>query len=192
MKAEDRRNQLLDTAAQIVRELGVSAVTMDSVTQRAGVTRRVAYFHFDNTDALLVALLDREMSADDDRLTAVLDGDVALRERVSALVRIHFDGLRERGGVLEALASAHVGDDATAKRQTERYRSLIERLAEAIRREHAMRKRHAMTAAAILVRAVEGATDAWVAGLLPRREIEELFTDLALAAVASVATEPPG
>lgn len=57
-KAE-RREQLLDTALDIVREEGTDALTLARVAERAGVTKPVAYQHFDTRAGLLLALYER-------------------------------------------------------------------------------------------------------------------------------------
>ncbi|WP_146651819.1 TetR/AcrR family transcriptional regulator [Labilithrix luteola] len=57
-KAE-RREQLLETALEIVREEGTDALTLGHVAERAGVTKPIAYEHFKTRSGLLVALYER-------------------------------------------------------------------------------------------------------------------------------------
>lgn len=56
---EERRKHLLDVAAEIVESEGVSALTVDRVARRAGVSRGLLYTYFDNRAGLLMALWDR-------------------------------------------------------------------------------------------------------------------------------------
>lgn len=60
IKGPARRERLLDAAAQVVLEHGVSAVTMEAVALRNGVNRAMAYRYFADRDDLLSELLDRE------------------------------------------------------------------------------------------------------------------------------------
>lgn len=65
---QERREQLLDCAQEMVREEGTEALTLARVAQRAGVTKPVAYDHFGTREALMIALFRRI----DDRQTAIL------------------------------------------------------------------------------------------------------------------------
>jgi AcrR family transcriptional regulator len=60
---DQRRQQLLDEALLLINEGGLSAVTVDAVARRCGVTRPVVYGVFDDACHLLRELLDREARA---------------------------------------------------------------------------------------------------------------------------------
>lgn len=75
MRADQRREQLLDTVRDLVGELGFHAVSIEAVARRAGVTRPVVYGHFADLDALLAALVQREGARALDQLAAVLPRD---------------------------------------------------------------------------------------------------------------------
>lgn len=51
-----RRAQLLDTAMAIVREEGADALTLGRLAERAGVSKPVAYEHFETRAGLMIAL----------------------------------------------------------------------------------------------------------------------------------------
>ena len=51
-----RRMQLLETAAAIVRAEGTDALTLARLAEQAGVTRPIAYEHFETRAGLLIAL----------------------------------------------------------------------------------------------------------------------------------------
>lgn len=65
---QERREQLLDCAQEMVRDEGTEALTLARVAERAGVTKPVAYDHFGTREALMVALFRRI----DDRQTTIL------------------------------------------------------------------------------------------------------------------------
>jgi AcrR family transcriptional regulator len=65
---QERREQLLDCAQEMVREEGTDALTLARVAERAGVTKPVAYDHFGTREALMAELFRRI----DDRQTAIL------------------------------------------------------------------------------------------------------------------------
>jgi AcrR family transcriptional regulator len=60
MRAQARREQLLDAAKAVVAEHGFHGVSIESVARAAGVTRPIVYRHFDDLGTLLDALVERE------------------------------------------------------------------------------------------------------------------------------------
>jgi AcrR family transcriptional regulator len=60
MRAEARREQLLDATKALVADDGFHAVSIEAVARRAGITRPIVYRHFDDLGALLEALVERE------------------------------------------------------------------------------------------------------------------------------------
>ncbi|NVD99300.1 TetR/AcrR family transcriptional regulator [Massilia sp. BJB1822] len=59
MSAESRREQLMDCALELVREEGANALTLARVAERAGVSKPIAYEHFQTREGLLAALYTR-------------------------------------------------------------------------------------------------------------------------------------
>src|SRR5213083_1812167 len=60
MRAAERRQQLLDMTLDLVVERGFHAVTIEAVSQGAGVTRPIVYKQFTDLSGLVEALIDRE------------------------------------------------------------------------------------------------------------------------------------
>ena len=60
MSGEERREQILDVAHQIIDAEGFHAATPNRIAEAAGVTRPVLYQQFGDLAALFVALIDRE------------------------------------------------------------------------------------------------------------------------------------
>ncbi|AKU22278.1 hypothetical protein ACZ75_13220 [Massilia sp. NR 4-1] len=59
MSAESRRAQLMDCALELVGEEGANAMTLARVAERAGVSKPIAYEHFQTREGLLAALYTR-------------------------------------------------------------------------------------------------------------------------------------
>ncbi|WP_256079748.1 TetR/AcrR family transcriptional regulator [Massilia sp. YIM B04103] len=59
MSAESRREQLMDCALELVGEEGANALTLARVAERAGVSKPIAYEHFQTREGLLAALYTR-------------------------------------------------------------------------------------------------------------------------------------
>ena len=68
MPIEERREQLLDAALAVIVSDGYDRVSIDAIAKRAGVARSVVYGAFENLDALLTALLDRQQARAFERL----------------------------------------------------------------------------------------------------------------------------
>lgn len=60
MRADERREQILDVAHDIVDVEGFHAATPGRIADAAGITRPVLYQHFGDLGGLFVALIDRE------------------------------------------------------------------------------------------------------------------------------------
>jgi AcrR family transcriptional regulator len=72
MSAEDRREQLLDVALDVVVAEGFYAATIDRVARDAGVTRTLVYSQFGDLPGLVSALVDRETGRAMEGLLAAL------------------------------------------------------------------------------------------------------------------------
>lgn len=59
LSKQARREQLLDTAREIVREQGADGLTLVTLAEAAGVSRPIAYDHFGTRTGLLLALYRR-------------------------------------------------------------------------------------------------------------------------------------
>lgn len=62
MAPADRRNVILDRAAELIAAEGVSAVSMERISREAGVSKALLYKYFANLIELLQALLIREQA----------------------------------------------------------------------------------------------------------------------------------
>src|SRR5262245_52696623 len=103
LPAAQRREQLLEVAAAICLEHGFEALNMETVKERAGVSRGLAYLHFANAEELAFALYEREVAELDRRIAAASGAAGSFEERVRTTMRAYFDFVVERGGLLAIL-----------------------------------------------------------------------------------------
>ena len=97
-KGQRTRVRIVDAAAQLIHERGVTATTLEDVKAAAAVSNSQLYHYFANKEALVRAVIDRQA----DTCVAViehaelgsLDGLKAWRE----LVLTHADHTRGKGG----------------------------------------------------------------------------------------------
>ena len=60
MAPEQRREQLIDAAIEVILERGYAGVSIEAIAREAGITRPVVYDHFPNLNRLLHAVIERE------------------------------------------------------------------------------------------------------------------------------------
>lgn len=117
---QERREQLLACAQEMIREGGTEALTLARVAERAGVTKPVAYDHFGTREALMVELFQRI----DDRQTALLVDTLKTTEgRLDAIAATiaaaYMSCALEVGSEWYALSAALKGSEAMEAVQRE-------------------------------------------------------------------------
>lgn len=75
--AQDTRTRIVEAAEALFYEHGLRSVSVDAIAERAGVTKRTLYYHFDSKDALIAAYLDMRDRSTVERYRGWL-GDPAL------------------------------------------------------------------------------------------------------------------
>ena len=114
-KAE-RRKQLLETAHKIVRDEGTNALTLGYLAERAGVTKPIAYEHFETRAGLLVALYQE---IDDRSVASLRDALNRTKPRLSDVARVlakaYIDCYCTIGPEWHAIAAALQGDETMEK-----------------------------------------------------------------------------
>lgn len=93
LSPEDRRDQLLDAAREIVELEGVSACTVDEVSQRAGVTPQLVHKYFGNRSSLLQELLRREDDSYNADVCAKVGAAHTFEDVIRVFVTANFDQL---------------------------------------------------------------------------------------------------
>jgi AcrR family transcriptional regulator len=71
----DTRARILETAWELARKRGTSAVSVKEIAAAAGVSRQLVYFHYENRAGLLLA-----MARHQDRRSGFIDRVLATRE----------------------------------------------------------------------------------------------------------------
>lgn len=176
LRKADRRAQLLDVAADLVLRQGIGAVTMERLAQRAGVSKALVYLHFDNAESVLRDLYRREVAHLAAQILAAVDVPAAPEERLRRAVRVYFDIVRARGALFTVLSTG-----SSVPAQVEDGQRIGRRFtADLFRRIFDLPPRRATVAASLFLGALGGGVDAWTAGDLRRREVEEAAVSMAL------------
>jgi AcrR family transcriptional regulator len=90
------RERLLDAAYHIISEDSLSQLSIDRVTERAGLSRRTFFLHFTSKDALLAEVLDYLRPAEAEKWKQwreSLDPDLGVEDRIYSLFRHFVDSM---------------------------------------------------------------------------------------------------
>jgi AcrR family transcriptional regulator len=100
---ETRRAQILDRAARMVLEEGLSVVSMERLGRECGISKGLVYNYFPSRDHLLAALLRREQEELGDRGMAAALQAASYPELIRQTTRIYLEHVAERGVLTQAL-----------------------------------------------------------------------------------------
>jgi AcrR family transcriptional regulator len=189
LSAADRREQLLDVAAAILLDSGFLALSMESVAQRAGVSKGLGYAYFENADALALALYDREVGELYRRVEAAVSAAPDFEARIRAGVRSYLEVVAERGALIGALEVRMQGRwlRRSGRRRVGQFLAFW---ANEIARELGVPPEVASALAAAKTSAVDALSRAARRRKLPRARIEELCVRFALAGLRAAAAAP--
>jgi AcrR family transcriptional regulator len=93
LRADNRRQALVDAAAAAFREFGYHAASMREVASRVGMQAGSMYYHFDSKDELLLAVYAEGVRRISDQVRAEIEGIDGPRERLRAALEAHLDAL---------------------------------------------------------------------------------------------------
>ncbi len=97
-----RRRQVIEAAADELRDGGVVGFTPAAVAKRAGLARSSMYQYYPSTDALLGAAITTLLQRSRDRMVAAVDTADTPAERVTAYIRAAMADARDgHGAALE-------------------------------------------------------------------------------------------
>ncbi|TQV67751.1 TetR/AcrR family transcriptional regulator [Exilibacterium tricleocarpae] len=102
---EKRRGLILDAAAKVVIEEGVSAVSMERLGRDANISKALVYNYFSNRNELLAALLQREFDAIRDVNIGIAETAKDFEEMVRLTTRARLLRIQEKGSLEHRLMS---------------------------------------------------------------------------------------
>ena len=186
--AADRRMQLLDVAADVVSSIGVRALTLDAVAEKAGVHRPVVYRHFANVDQLLAALVDRELGRLSRSTADAVAGVEGFEQRLRSAVTAWMDHFAKSATLMDAaLVRPPTSVELRAKRREQNNASMAFLTGEL----HAagLTDVDAEIAAALLLNGLTGVVALWRAKRLTRPVAVDRFVAIAMGIVSALGHE---
>ena len=188
MRGPQRREQILDVTAAIVRSQGVHAVTMERVAAEAEVSKPVVYSHFANTTELVGALLAREEHTLDAIVAEQVGAASTMEETLRACGRPWFEAFTGSDPLFRRLVMEQAAKPELAQGRVQRRFAVVEFLAGLLHERAGIRRRDARLAAAVLIGGFESAGAYWtMAGEVRRDSVLTTYETMAAAAIAALA-----
>ncbi|MBU1376911.1 MAG: TetR/AcrR family transcriptional regulator [Alphaproteobacteria bacterium] len=109
MDVEARRQQIVDAASACARRSGFHGASMAEIAHAAGMSVGQIYRYFENKEAIIAAIVARDMAEMRDRYTEIRDGDLPVLEAILTKCSTAIDELYEAESAaltLEVVAEA--------------------------------------------------------------------------------------
>ena len=84
-----RRNMIIDSAEELISELGFENSTMDQIAERAEVGKGTLYLHFKSKSAIYLAICERGSSLLNKQIAAILTQDITGIEMVLDIGKVY-------------------------------------------------------------------------------------------------------
>lgn len=125
LRADVRRQQLLDVAMAVFAARGFTATTMDEIAEAAGVTKPLLYQHFDSKRALYLELVDgvgQWMLEAIGKAVAAADGP---RQQVEGGLAAYFELVASHADAFTLLFGSDAPDDPELSRALRHVEDLL-------------------------------------------------------------------
>lgn len=182
----ERREHLLDVAAQLILDKGIEAVTMEGVATAAGVSKGLGYAYFSNSSTLLRALLEREVRKLNKRISEAFGTETEFEGRLRAVIHAWFDHIEEQGILMGRLLQATRNDGPHVEARNAYNRFNEQWWADLAERELGVPNGRGRIATAIILSGLEGVVQRWTQCGDTRDELEEVFMRVAMGGLQNL------
>lgn len=100
---EVRRAMILDHTAELVNSEGVSSLSMERISESAGISKSLMYKYFDSLNDLLQELLRRELKSLRRMHIEIANGSNTFEELIRRITRLYLEYIEEHGLILVSL-----------------------------------------------------------------------------------------
>jgi AcrR family transcriptional regulator len=188
----DRREALLDALLTVVGDGDLDTVSMESVADRAGVSRPLVYKHFPNRTEILTALYVREGQRLHEELSVDVQAADTIEEKYRALFHGSIRAAKDRGQIFAVLRSAADMNGQLRKIARERDRRTVEFYAQHTMDELGSPRPRTEAVTAMLLAAIAPSLSLWHARPSEdyAAELEDAFMCIVSSTLAELARRP--
>jgi len=101
------RDQILEAAAQIFRQKGFHAASMQDIAEAVNLQKASLYHHFSSKQDILLNLLDQALDILTERLEAVVKQNLSADEKLRQAIRCYLGALAEKSDLASVLLIEH-------------------------------------------------------------------------------------
>ncbi len=187
LRADERRERLMDVTRQLVLEVGPHSINIGAVADRAEVTRALVYKHFDNKDDLLLAVYRREAKRLDKQIRRIVEAaPPGLECKVRSFITAAIDAIDEHAPFFTPLQDARTDPSARRDRRNWDSRS-VTYFAELAVQEYELDPATARAAMAVLLAGMPAVLVRARNHVDDRADLEDIYVDTVLGALARLA-----
>jgi len=101
------KEHILELAAQIIRQNGFNATSMQDIADAVNLQKASLYHHVSSKQEILLALLDQALDMLTERLQIVIEKDLPADEKLRLAVETFLEALNERRDLVSVLLLEH-------------------------------------------------------------------------------------
>ena len=101
------KDQILEVAAQIIRQKGFHATSMQDIADGVSLQKASLYHHVASKQEILLELLDQALDLITDSVTQVMQQDITPQEKIRQACRVYLSTLADRSDVVSVLLLEH-------------------------------------------------------------------------------------
>lgn len=101
------KEQILEVAAQIIRQKGFHATSMQDIADGVSLQKASLYHHVASKQEILLELLDQALDLITDSVTQVMQQDISPQEKIRQACRVYLGALANRSDVVSVLLLEH-------------------------------------------------------------------------------------
>lgn len=102
-----RREQLLGVARRMIQRGGIGVLTMSALAEESGTSKPVVYDHFDNSEAVAIALLDESFETLVDLIAERTKDAETLEDYLSIAIDTEFEFQKRDKLVVRSITNGH-------------------------------------------------------------------------------------
>ncbi len=81
-KSEERKDQILDAAADVFTKKGLQKTRMDDIVDKSGLSKGTLYWYFDSKDDIIIGIFERIFLKESRDLTPLITSEKSSSERI--------------------------------------------------------------------------------------------------------------
>lgn len=137
MPRHERREQLLNVARRLVQHGGIGALSMSALAEESGASKPVVYEHFENSEAVAIALLENYFATAIDLVDQRASAAETLDEYLSIAIDTQFEFHRQDGLVVRSITNGHSSGERLNAAYLKVKKNSVETLQELVRQQGA-------------------------------------------------------